>query len=62
MKNNKLYFEFTITKWDATGNSLVERYTMTVRRQSQISAKNVVIKKYPSREGYFIELNNKYTK
>jgi hypothetical protein len=58
----KMYWEFHITKWDETGNKLLERHTMTVQRQSQYNAVTVVRKKYPVSKGYFEELNNSWAK
>jgi len=56
----KMYFEYHITKWDASGNVLLEFHKMIVQRQSQQSARNVVRKKYTALNGYFEELNNSW--
>jgi predicted RNA binding protein with dsRBD fold (UPF0201 family) len=58
----KNYFEFNIVKWDQTGNKLLEKHKMVVQRQTLDSARSVVRKKYPVREGYFEELNSRYSK
>lgn len=58
MATKKKYFEFIIVKWDEEGNTLLERHTMNVQRQSLPSARNVVRKKYPALKGYFEELND----
>jgi len=58
----KMYWEFHITKWDETGNKLLEKHKMTVQRQSQYNAVTVVRKKYPISKGYFEELNNNWYK
>lgn len=57
----KLYYQFHITKWDETGNVLLERHTMTVQRQNLYNARTAVRKKYPPKQGYFEELNELYT-
>lgn len=62
MAKKKMYFQFDIVKWDETGNKLLEKYKMTVQRQTFLSAKTVVRKKYPVRKRYFEELNNSWSK
>ena len=57
-----MYYEFHISKWDESGNKLLERHTMIVQRQSLQSARSVVRKKYPASKGYFEELNDAYSK
>lgn len=58
----KTYFKFDITKWDNTGNVLLEFKQMTVQRQTQWNAKTVVRKKYPPCKGYFEELRTFWVK
>jgi hypothetical protein len=58
----KMYWEFNITKWNETGNKLLEKHKMIVQRQSKYNAVTVVRKKYPVSKGYFEELNNYWYK
>lgn len=58
--NKKMYYEFLIVKWDEFRTKLLERHMMVVQRQSESSARDVVRKKYPAREGYFEELNSQW--
>ena len=53
----KIYWQFNITKWDETGNVLLERHVMTVQRQSQYNARTVVRKRFPWAQGYREEVN-----
>lgn len=62
MATKKMYFEFRIVKWNETGSKLLEKHKMVVQRQSLSSAREVVRKKYPARNGYFEELNNSWSK
>lgn len=61
-KMKKNYFQFLIVKWDETGNKLLEKHKMTVQRATLSSAREVVRRKYPKREGYFDELDKSWTK
>ena len=58
----KMYWEFDIVKWDETGNKLLEKHKMVVKRQKQTSAIEFVRKKYPLSKNYFIELNDSWSK
>tara|TARA_R110002073_G_scaffold103488_1_gene234192 strand:- start:2788 stop:4359 length:1572 start_codon:yes stop_codon:yes gene_type:complete len=58
----KNYFQFSIVKWDETGNKLLENHKMLVQRATLSSAREVVRRKYPKREGYFDELDKSWTK
>lgn len=62
MATKKMYFQFQIVKWDETGNKLLEKHKMVVQRQSLSSARDVVRKKYPPRNGYFEELYSNWEK
>lgn len=55
-KNKHPKYIFSVVLWDETGNKLLFKRDVGVRRASQSSAKEVVIKKYP--RPYFIELKN----
>ena len=62
MTKNKCYWQFSIVKWDETGNILLEHHHMIVQRQSQYNAITIVRKKYPYKEGYREELNASWVK
>jgi hypothetical protein len=57
---NKCYWEFSIVKWDETGNILLERHHMIVQRQAQCNAVTAIRKKYSPKDGYFEELNSSW--
>lgn len=61
-KPNKAYWQFSIVKWDETCNVLLEHHHMTVQRQRQDTAAEVVRRKYPYKDGYYQELNDAWVK
>ncbi len=62
MPKNKYYWEFSIVKWDETGNVLLEHHHMIVQRQRQDTAAEVVRRKYRYKDGYDQELNDMWVK
>ena len=58
----KMYWQFDIVKWDATGNKILEKHKMTVQRQTKYDAITLVRKKYPVSKGYYEELNDSWSK
>ena len=59
-KPDKYYWEYSIVKWDETGNILLEKHLMVVQRQQPSTALDVVYRKYPRKDGYSAELNDKW--
>lgn len=57
----KNYFQFHITKWDETRNTLLELHAMVVQRQKVTTALAVVVKKYPLSQNYIAELYDNWT-
>jgi hypothetical protein len=49
-------FVFSVVQWDETGNQLLFKKTVKVRRACRFTAKDYVIGKYP--RPYFIELDS----
>jgi len=54
----RVYWTFHVTRWSEDRLTLLEFHKITVQRQREDTAKDVVCSKYPPRDGYFCELNN----